>query len=50
MSSKRRFVGNDAGTNIDPFNAPDPIMPGGEPDFLQHEARDIDGIERRISF
>lgn len=48
MSSKRRFVGNDAGTNIDPFNAPDPIMPGGEPDFLQQEARDIDGIERVI--
>lgn len=48
MSSKRRFNTNDFDTNIDPFNAPDPIMPGGEPDFLQQETRDVDGIERVV--
>ena len=48
MSSKRRFNTNDFDVNIDPFNAPDPIMPGGEPDFLQQETRDIDGIERVV--
>ena len=32
---------------IDPFNAPDPIMPGGEPDLSSDGARDRhDGIER----
>ncbi len=37
------------GVNIDPFNAPDPVMPGGEPDFARDPAEgDADGIERVV--
>lgn len=46
MAWKPHFT--DPEPNIDPFNAPDPIMPGGEPDFeMSREQPDADdGIGR----